>query len=297
MIAVHNLCKKYKDQVAVDDLTLSIDRGEIFGFLGPNGAGKTTTVRMLTTLLQPTKGTAEVCGYDILKNSQKVRESIAVVGQRVRLDVDLTVEENLRFYAGLYQVKDRQRITQAAQEFDLLPLMKKKVSTLSGGLMRRVEIARCFLSSPQALFLDEPTTGLDPRARKQFLWKVRSLVKEKGITVFITTHILTEAETLCDRIGLIDKGKIVLTGTVASLMECITPMIIELHLKVPSPLVETAFCDDIYFAYEGDYLLETHDTFDRVREFCLSHQIVYESIVLRKANLEDIFIKYTGGRL
>lgn len=297
MIETYNLCKRYGDIAAVDNLTLSVKKGEIFGFLGPNGAGKTTTVCMLTTLLKPTSGTATICGADIIKESQKVRENIAVVSQRVRLDYDLTVRENLQFYAGIYRVQYPERITDISQDFDLLPLMDRKVSTLSGGLMRKVEIARCFLSHPQVLFLDEPTAGLDPKARKQFLGKVRSLVKERGITVFITTHILTEAETLCDRIGLLDKGEIVLIDTVESLLTRITPTIIEVNLTAPCPSLKENYNDAIFFEYEGNYLIENHDLFDEIREFCLSRRIKINSMILRNSNLEDIFIKYTGRRL
>lgn len=297
MIKTYNLCKHYGDIPAVDSLTLSVPKGEIFGFLGPNGAGKTTTVCMLTTLLKPTSGTAEICGFDIGKEPQKVREHIAVVSQKVRLDFDLTVKENLKFYAGLYKVGNLQRISEIAQSFDLLPLLDRKVSTLSGGLMRKVEIARCFLSHPDVLFLDEPTAGLDPKARKQFLGKIKSLVKERSITVFITTHILTEAETLCDRIGLLDRGKIVLNDTVGSLLKRITPTVIEVNLKEPCPSL-TEYGDAVFFEYEGNYLIENSDNmFDEIREFCLSKNITITSMVLRNSNLEDIFIKYTGRKL
>jgi len=297
MIKTYNLCKHYGDIPAVDSLTLYVPKGEIFGFLGPNGAGKTTTVCMLTTLLKPTSGTAEICGFNMEKEPQKVREHIAVVSQKVRLDFDLTVKENLKFYAGLYKVRNPQRISEIAHSFDLLPLLDRKVSTLSGGLMRKVEIARCFLSHPDVLFLDEPTAGLDPKARKQFLGKIRSLVKERAITVFITTHILTEAETLCDRIGLLDRGKIVLNDTVTSLLKLITPTVIEVNLKEPCPsLIE--YSDAVFFEYEGNYLIENSDNmFDEIREFCLSKNITITSMVLRNSNLEDIFIKYTGRKL
>lgn len=295
MIETKNLCKRYKDITAVDNLTISIEKGEIFGFLGPNGAGKTTTVCMLTTLLSPTSGTASVCGYDIVKESQKVRENIAVVSQRTRLDFYLTVRENLQFYAGLYKVPN-EKIIKTGQEFDILPIMDKKVSTLSGGLMRKVEIARCFLSHPQVLFLDEPTSGLDLKARKTFLGKIKSVVKKRGITVFITTHILTEAETLCDRIALMDRGRVILMDSVESLMKGVSPNVIEVTLAEACPPLEKTYGDAILFQYEGDYLIENGDLFDEIRDFCLSKGVI-KSIRIRNSTLEDIFIKYTGRRL
>lgn len=300
MIETYNLCKRYKDITAVNNLNLSVAKGEIFGFLGPNGAGKTTTVSMLTTLLKPISGTAKICGFDILKEPHKVRQNIAVVSQKARLDFELTVKENLLFYAGLYHVKNPiEKINQVAEDFDLTPLINRKVSTLSGGLMRKVEVARCFLSQPCVLFLDEPTAGLDPKARKQFLEKIRSMVKSKGITVFITTHILTEAETLCDRIGLIDKGEVVLIGTLESLMNHITEYVIEVNLESPCTLLSSKFADAIFFEYEGIYLLsKMRDTlFDELHEFCSLKGIHIETISIRHSNLEDIFITYTGRKL
>lgn len=300
MIETYNLCKHYGAIIAVNKVNLSITKGEIFGFLGPNGAGKTTTVSMLTTLLRPTSGTAQICGFDILKEPLMVRQNISVVSQRIRLDFELTVKDNLLFYAGLYNVKNpAERVNQVAKDFDLAPLINRKVSTLSGGLMRKVEVARCFLSHPRVLFLDEPTAGLDPKARKQFLEKIRSIVKLKGITVFITTHILTEAETLCDRIGLLDKGEIVLMGTLKSLMSHITEYVIEINLKSSCPLIDKKYGDAIFFEYEGTYILaQVRDTlFDEIHEFCSLKGINIENMSIRHANLEDIFIKYTGRKL
>ncbi len=300
MIKTYNLCKYYGETVAADNVNLSIEKGEIFGFLGPNGAGKTTVVSMLSTLLQPSSGTAAICGFDILQEPLKVRQHIAVVSQRIRLDFDLTVKENLLFYAGLYKVKNfEERLKKIAEDFDLVPLMNRKISTLSGGLMRKVEIARCFLSSPRVLFLDEPTAGLDPKARKKFLEKIRSVVKTKGITVFITTHILTEAETLCDRIGLLDNGEIVLMGTLHTLMDTITENIVEVTVSSPSPTMSRKYKDEIFFEYQGTYMIEQMNDalLDEIREFCREKGIQIDSMVLRHANLEDVFIKHTGRKL
>lgn len=300
MINTYNLSKSYKDTVAVDKVNLSIEKGEIFGLLGPNGAGKTTVVSMLCTLLQPSNGTATISGFDILKEPLKVRQHIAVVSQRVRLDFDLTVKENLLFYAGLYKVNHpEEQFNHIVNDFDLTPFINKKISTLSGGLMRKVEIARCFLSSPRVLFLDEPTAGLDPKARRKFLEKVRAVVKTEGITVVITTHILTEAETLCDRIGLLDNGKIVLIGSLPTLMDTISETVIEVKVSSPSPFLSRKLKDEIFFEYQGTYMIEQMNDalLDEIREFCRLKGIQIDSMVLRHANLEDVFIKHTGRKL
>lgn len=299
MIKTYDLCKYYGDITAVDTVNLSIEEGEIFGFLGPNGAGKTTVVSMLSTLLHPSSGTATVNGFDILTNPLKVRQNIAVVSQRIRLDFDLTVKENLKFYAGLYKMNNfYERFNRIVEDFDLVPFISRKVSTLSRGLMRKVEIARCFLSEPRVLFLDEPTAGLDPKARKKFLEKIRSTVKTKGITVFITTHILTEAETLCDRIGLLDNGKIVLMGTVDDLMDTVTEKIVEVTLRSPSPGMSKMYEDELFFEYHSTYMFEHHTSLlDDIRQFCHSKEIHIEKLELRHTNLEDVFIKYTGRTL
>ncbi|HKX82505.1 MAG TPA: ATP-binding cassette domain-containing protein [Nitrososphaera sp.] len=212
MIKIKNLVKSYGSIVAVDGLTLDIDENEIFGLLGANGAGKTTTIHMLATLLRPTSGTATVNGYDIVSQPAKVRSSIGIVFQAPSSDDILTGYENLQLHSMLYSVPRHERKNRIQQVLDLVGLADRKddrVKTYSGGMRRRLEIARGLLHKPKVMFLDEPTLGLDPASR-EVMWKyVRRLVDEEKVTVILTTHYMEEADMLCDRIGIIDKGKII----------------------------------------------------------------------------------------
>ena len=210
-ITTKGLTKKFGKLTAVDDLDLDIKEGEIFGLLGPNGAGKTTTISMLATLLAPTSGTATVANQDILKNPSKVREHIGIVFQDPSSDDILTGRENLYLHGLMYGVPRSiipQRIDDA---FDLVQLTGREddlVKTYSGGMRRRLELARGLLHHPEILFLDEPTVGLDPTARRKLLDFLRDKVKKSGLTIFYTTHVLSEAEYLCDKIAIINNGKI-----------------------------------------------------------------------------------------
>ncbi|MCZ4496775.1 MAG: daunorubicin resistance transporter ATPase subunit [Thermoleophilia bacterium] len=218
-IRTTGLGKRYGDRVAVEALDLEVTRGELFGLLGPNGAGKSTTIGMLTTLVRPDSGSGEVAGFDIARSRRDVRRRIGIVFQDPTLDIHLTVAENLRFHAELY---DMPRARIAPRIDDLLELLEVSerrgdlVRTLSGGLRRRVELARALLHEPQVLFLDEPTLGLDPRARATVTEQVTRLRRELGTTVVLTTHYLAEADG-CDRIAVMDQGRIVALDTPAAL--------------------------------------------------------------------------------
>ncbi|HVD21151.1 MAG TPA: ATP-binding cassette domain-containing protein, partial [Nitrososphaera sp.] len=220
MIKIRNLVKKYGHHIAVDNLTLDINENEVFGLLGSNGAGKTTTIHMLATLLKPSSGSASVNGYDIVCQPGKVRSSIGIVFQAPSSDDMLTGYENLQLHSMLYSVPRhtrKQRIDEVLKLVGLTERRHDQVKTYSGGMRRRLEIARGLLHKPKVMFLDEPTLGLDPASRET-MWKyIQRLVREEKMTVILTTHYMEEADILCDRIGIIDKGRIVALDTPAGL--------------------------------------------------------------------------------
>ena len=216
MIRIRGLTKKYGSHIAVDNLTLDIYENEVFGLLGSNGAGKTTTIHMLATLLKPSSGSATVNGYDIVSQPSRVRSSIGIVFQAPSSDDMLTGYENLQLHSMLYSVPRnirKQRIEEVLNLVGLTERMHDQVKTYSGGMRRRLEIARGLLHKPKVMFLDEPTLGLDPASRET-MWKyIQRLVKEERMTVILTTHYMEEADILCNRIGIIDKGRIVALDT------------------------------------------------------------------------------------
>lgn len=220
IISVKNLTKHFKEVKAVDDISFDVNQGEIFAFLGPNGAGKSTTISMLTTLLHKTSGEISINGFDPEKNSYDVRRSFGIVFQDDSHDEDLTAYENMMFHAVLYGVPQEvreSRIKEFLEYVELWDRRKDLMRTFSGGMKRRLEIARALLHEPKILFLDEPTLGLDPQTRN-YLWNyVNRLSKEKGMTIFFTTHYMPEAEQYADRIAIIDHGKIKAAGTLEDL--------------------------------------------------------------------------------
>jgi ABC-2 type transport system ATP-binding protein len=216
VIETRNLSKNFGNLQAVKSINLDVEN-EIFGLLGPNGAGKSTTVMMLTTLLKPTFGSAKVCGYDVMKESKKVRESISYVPQDMALDRKLTGRENVRLYAKIYKVPNREkRVEEALELLDLADRADELVRAYSGGMRRRLELAQALVHEPEVLFLDEPTLGLDVSARKKIWGHIKNL-RENGMTIFMTTHYLEEAERHCDRVAIIDKGEVKAIGAPASL--------------------------------------------------------------------------------
>ncbi len=220
MIRVQNLTKTYGDFTAVNDISFEVSKGEIFAFLGPNGAGKTTTIKMLTTLLTPTSGKVELAGIDPTVEQTKARQSFGIVFQDPSLDGELTAYENMELHGVLYGVSRKvrlERIEMLLQLFELWDKRDKYVKEFSGGMRRRLEIARGFLHTPKILFLDEPTLGLDPQSRNQLWSHVKQQNETEGVTVFLTTHYMDEAERVAHRIAIIDHGKIVAQGTPAEL--------------------------------------------------------------------------------
>lgn len=211
-ITINNLTKKYKDINAVSDLSLHIHQGEVFTILGTNGAGKSTTIKMLTTLVKPTSGTATIMGYDIIKEKEKIRKFINISPQETAIANNLTVLENLEFFAGIYHINDsKQKINDLIMLFKLQTVLKQKVKTLSGGYKRKVSIAVSLINSPKILFLDEPTLGLDVISRRE-LWEIINVLK-KDTTIILTTHYMEEAETLSDKIAIMNQGRLLVVDT------------------------------------------------------------------------------------
>lgn len=217
IIRVKNLTKKFNKVTAVNDIDFCVKSGEVFAFLGPNGAGKTTAIKMLTTLLRPTSGTIRVNGFDPVKEQAKARSSFGIVFQDQSIDEELTAKENMQFHAVLYRVPKKQRAKSIEEMIKFVGLWKRRnhlVRDFSGGMKRRLEIARGLLHTPEILFLDEPTLGLDPQTRAQIWQKIMSLNKERNMTVFLTTHYIEEADKMADKVAVIDNGKIIKTGSV-----------------------------------------------------------------------------------
>ena len=222
MIKVENLSKQFGEVTAVDDISFEVEAGEIFAFLGPNGAGKTTTIKMLTTLLRPTGGTINIDGIDPATQPNEVRKRFGIVFQDPSLDQELTAYENMEIHGILYHVPRKtrhERTEMLLKLFELWDRRKAYVKEFSGGMKRRLEIARGFLHTPKILFLDEPTLGLDPQSRNQLWTHVKNLNKSEGVTVFLTTHYMDEAERVAERLAIIDHGKIVAQGSPQELRE------------------------------------------------------------------------------
>ena len=218
MIQITNLTKKYKEKIAVNNINLTIKEGELFALLGTNGAGKTTTIKILSTLILPTEGEIKIAGYDIAKDSVKIKEIVNVSPQETAIAPNLTVKENLDFMAGVYKIKNKnEKIDELVKTFKLQEVLKQKAKTLSGGWQRKLSIAISLINDPKVLFLDEPTLGLDVLARRE-LWAVIESLKGK-ITIILTTHYMEEAESLSDRVGIMDKGNLITVGTVKELMQ------------------------------------------------------------------------------
>ena len=235
ILTTTNLCRRFGDFKAVDNLTLSVEQGEIFGLLGPNGAGKTTSIKMIITLLPPTSGAATIGGYDIVHNSSQVRRLIGYVPQILSADGTLTGRENLTIFAKLYDIprRDRGKIIDDSLEFmGLNDASDKLVKNYSGGMIRRLEIAQSMLHRPKVLFLDEPTIGLDPVGRKVVWDHIEKLREDYGTTIFLTTHYMEEADNLCTRIGIMNQGKLAAIGT---------PKELKATLKTENPTLEEVF--------------------------------------------------------
>lgn len=297
MISTKNLTKKFEKLTAVDNLNLEIKEGEIFGLLGPNGAGKTTTIFMLTTLKPPTSGTATINGYDIVKDSDKVRKSIGIVFQDPSSDEILTGYENLKLHGWLYDMPDDLKERRIKEVLELVDLTNRKddlVKKYSGGMRRRLELARGLMHHPRVLFLDEPTLGLDPQSR-DYIWSyIEKLAKEEKITIVLTTHYMDEADKLCDRLAIIDYGKIVVLGTPEELKKELGGDIIKLrgkNLKL-EPLKNLSYVKNIAASSEG-VCLTVEDANMHIQDI-LNNVGKVDSTEIRSPTLDDVFIHYTG---
>ncbi len=297
MISTNNLTKKFENLIAVDNLNLNINEGEIFGLLGPNGAGKTTTILMLTTLKLPTSGTATINGYDIVKDSDKVRKSIGIVFQDPSSDEILTGYENLKLHGWLYDMPDNLREDRIKEVLELVDLTARKddlVKKYSGGMRRRLELARGLMHHPKVLFLDEPTLGLDPQSR-DYIWSyIEKLAKEEKITIVLTTHYMDEADKLCDRLAIIDYGKIIVLGTPEELKKELGGDIIKLkanNLNIES-LKRLNYIKNIAVS-DGEVCLTVEDANKHVQDI-LSIVGKVKSTEIRSPTLDDVFIHYTG---
>lgn len=306
VIETRQLTKTYNAFKAVDNLNISVDKGEIFGLLGPNGAGKTTTVSMLCTILKPTSGTATVDGYDIVKESSKVRKSIGIVFQDPSIDDRLTGRENLLMHANLYGVPvsvQRDRIAQILKLVELEDRADDLLRTYSGGMRRRLEIGRGLVHQPKVLFLDEPTVGLDPQTRDHIWRYIKELKEANDITVVLTTHYMDEADRLSDRIAIMDHGKIIVLDTPQSLKETLEGDVVSIKSNDNTSLKELLIK---WLGFTNQHLktdaLEVtvpngKTAIPRIVELANQTNLYIESIVLREPNLEDVFLHYTGGNI
>jgi len=298
LIKIDHLTKRYENLTAVDDLSLDIEDNEIFGLLGPNGAGKTTVIHMLSTLLKPTSGSASVNGFDILKDSAKVRSSIGIVFQVPSSDDLLTGYENLKIHAFLYGVPAEIREKRINDALELVGLTERKndqVKKYSGGMRRRLEIARGLIHEPNVLFLDEPTLGLDPSSRET-MWKyIQKMVKERKLTIILTTHYMEEADLLCNRIGIIDRGKIIALGTPRDLKSKISGDTVRLKTKIRNTditqLKNLHFVHGIEFI-DGHIVLSVDDAKRNIPEILKHVEVEYVEYIT--PTLNDVFLKLTG---
>lgn len=306
VIKVDNLVKMYKDNTAVDGISFSVNKGEMFAFLGENGAGKSTTINILCTILEKTAGKVFICGNELGKNDDEIRKNIGIVFQNSVLDDKLTVKENLYtrgYYYGLSKKETQKRIKGLFDDFEIEEIWNQKYEKLSGGQKRRVDIIRALLHNPKILFLDEPTTGLDPKSRK-IVWEyIGYLRKEKGMTIFLTTHYMEETRD-ADNVVIIDKGKIICMGTPAQLKSMYTS---------PKLVWYTDNSDDAgriiekitgRYEYDADHYniyinTDLQDAKDNtvITEFIYNNKDMIKDYEIIKGSMDDVFLNLTGKEL
>ena len=308
-IAVENIVKRYGTFEAVKGVSFSVNEGEIFGLLGPNGAGKSTLIRMMTTLVPITAGRAIVAGHDVAKESDAVRRVIGVIPQALTSDPDLTLEENLSIYAKLYGVPKAERkanIQEVLEAVDLVKWRDAQTKTLSGGMRRRLEIARGLVHNPHIFFLDEPTTGLDPVSRIAVWEMLDKLRKERNLTMILTTHYMEEADKLCDRIAIVDHGNLVALGTPIELKQNVPGAnVVEVHFDRETPewkgrLEKLEGVTSVQAESAGFYRVLTSSgsaTTMQLVELAASLGETLTSLSVQNTSLDDVFVHYTGRQL
>ncbi len=309
VIEVTDLTKRFNSNgisfAAVDQITFTVEEREIFALLGPNGAGKTTLIKILTTLLKPTSGMAKVAGFDVIKDKEKVRASIGIVFQEPALDRRLTGRENLDFHARMYGIKRGERERRVAELLKLVELEEKAdivVDKYSGGMNRRLELARGFIHHPKVLFLDEPTLGLDTQTRRRTWDYIKELNEREGVTIVLTTHYMEEAEYLCNRVGIIDRGKIVVLDSPRKLVDLIGSDLVTLELNTPNAagiFENLDFVTDVQ-AHNGFVTLKMERADLRIPtiiEHARKSGLEIISVNMRKPSLEDVFLHFTGRRI
>ena len=309
VIEVTDLTKRFNSNgisfAAVDQITFTVEEREIFALLGPNGAGKTTLIKILTTLLKPTSGMAKVAGFDVTKEKEKVRASIGIVFQEPALDRRLTGRENLDFHARMYGIKRGERERRVAELLKLVELEEKAdivVDKYSGGMNRRLELARGFIHHPKVLFLDEPTLGLDTQTRRRTWDYIKELNEREGVTIVLTTHYMEEAEYLCDRVGIIDWGKIIVLDSPRKLVDLIGSDLVTLELNTPNAagiFENLDFVTDVQ-AHNGFVTLKMERADLRIptiMEHARESGLEIKSVNMRKPSLEDVFLHFTGRRI
>ena len=309
-IEVGSLTKEFGDFKAVDNISFQVEEGEIFGFLGPNGAGKSTTMMILTTLLKPTSGSVFVGGYDVMLNAKRVREKIGYVQQEISVDEFLTGRENLYLHARINQIPSNLIKSRIDDVLELVELGEKKdqaTLTYSGGMRKRLDIANGLLSRPSVLFLDEPTVGLDIQTRRKIWGYIKKIRKDFGMTVFISTHYMEEADKLCDRIGIIDHGKIQVIDTPKSMKTAIGNEIISFNLvdgkSNQDALIEKI--NKIEFVKEVKnkqdlitvFSTKSNEVIPKIFQESANLEMRIQSLTLKQPTLDDVFISYTGHDL
>ena len=309
-IEINSLTKNFKDSTAVDNISLDVEEGEIFGFLGPNGAGKSTTMMILTTLLKPTSGNASICGFDVIENPSKVRKNIGFVQQEIGIDEYLTARENLQFQCKISQIPKEQTQKRIEEVIDLVELTEKQDEqsiTFSGGMRKRLDIACGLIHRPKVLFLDEPTVGLDIQTRRKIWEYIQKIHKEFGMTIFVSTHYMEEADNLCDRVGIIDYGKIQIVDTPESMKNKLETDMITFSI-IPDENKQEPFINKIKsfdliknVEINGNNIIvqssNSTQVIPKIFEASSESQISIDSFVLNKPTLDDVFISHTGRNL
>lgn len=312
MIVVEKLVKQYNSLTAVNGISLEVTLGELFGFLGPNGAGKTTTIKVLTTLLKPTSGRAMVAGYDVLREPGKVRDVIGYVAQDVSVDDKATGRENLMLQGHLHRMDGkllRQRVDELLELVDLTADAKRLAETYSGGMRKRLDLIAGLVHRPKVLFLDEPTLGLDPQTRAKVWSYLRDLNQKEGITIFLTTHYMEEADELCHRVGIIDYGEIKALGSPQGLKAEIGSDRINIGFSEESLVGEVSLMDSASQALQSQpyiqrietladsvavYVEKGEEIIPRIAALLGEKRIPMKTLTLSRPSLNDVFLKHTG---